>query len=563
MTATGSLRARTALPFLLVLALVSLVAAGGQPAAPHTVQVDPELAAVRSGIVGVVVQSTAGASGSVQDAVRRLGGTVTLDLPIIRGFAARLPAASIAGLARVAGVRVLTLDRKIHLLGGGGPSSPNSAYRKAVRADDVQRAGKTGKTITVAVIDTGIAEVADLAGRVVPVSNGGLFGGTSPCKNFSGEPTCDDSYGHGTFVAGIIAGNGAASHGKWKGIAPEANLLSVKIAGRDGAADVSTLLAALQWVVSFKSAYGIKVLNLSLGTNGTQTYRTDPLNFAVEQAWDAGIVVVVSAGNLGPDPSTISKPGDDPWVITTGATDDQGTSSIVDDQLPNFSAHGPTAADGLAKPDVAAPGGHIVSLRAPGSVIDTEFPNYIDGAYRKGSGTSMSAGVVSGTAALMLQANPGWSPNRVKYALAATSRPAASTDPMAVGSGEIDAYAATFSAPAGSANQGLDHSSGLGSLDLSRGTVQVQADDPGATVIGGLLTLQLLVYNPVAFTLLPWTPLTWATSQWQGAAWYGAAWYGAAWYGAAWYGAAWYGQPDGAAWYGAAWYGGAWYGAWE
>src|SRR4029077_7912703 len=143
---------------------------------------------------------------------------------------------------------------------------------------------------------------------------------------------------------------------------------------------------------------------------------------------DSGIAVVVAASNRGPGPGTISKPGDDPLVITVGAVDDMGTPGLGDDQLPNFSSHGPTAADGLAKPDLGAPGGHLVSLRAPGSAIDTQFPTYVDGAYRRGSGTSMATGVVSGSVALMLQANPGMTPNRVKFALTSTARPAASND---------------------------------------------------------------------------------------------------------------------------------------
>ena len=573
MTATA-LRTRSALLFCVLLS--GLVAAATTPASLPTtasrtggaVELDPALSGITTGDVNLIVRARPGAVREAVRAVIGAGGMVTKDLPIVNGFAATVPAHEIGGLARVAGVYTLTLDRKVAVSEGGNPPSADSVYRKVVRADDTNNAGYKGQGITVAVVDTGITEVADLAGRIVPVDNEGLFGGTSPCKNFSGEETCDDSYGHGTFIAGIIAGNGAASGGARKGVAPQAKLLSVKIAGRTGAADVSTLLAALQWVVSYRSTYNIKVLNLSLGTNGTQSYRTDPLNYAVQKAWDAGIVVVVSAGNLGPEPGTVSKPGDDPWVITVGATDDRGTPGLGDDLLPNFSAHGPTGADGMAKPDVAAPGGHIVSLRAPGSEIDTRFPNYIDGAYRKGSGTSMSAAVVSGSVALMLQRNPSWTPDRVKYALANTTRNAASDDVMAVGSGTVDAYTAAFAAPSGYANAGLDRSSGLGPLDLSRGTVQVQAEDAGGTVVSGLLTLQLLVFDPISYTTLPWTPLTWSLSQWYGAAWYGAAWYGAAWYGAAWYGAAWYGaawyeQPNGAAWYGAAWYGGAWYGAWE
>src|SRR5205807_4236207 len=175
---------------------------------------------------------------------------------------------------------------------------------------------------------------------------------------------------------------------------------------------------------------------------------------AVEKAWDSGVVVVVAASNRGPGPGTISKPGDDPLVITVGAVDDMGTPGLGDDQVPDFSSRGPTAADGLAKPDLAAPGGHLVSLQAPGSAIDTQFPNYVDGSYRKGSGTSMATGVVSGSVALMLQANPGLTPDRVKYSLAATARNVASSDPMTVGAGLINIYGA-LRAPAGVANQSV------------------------------------------------------------------------------------------------------------
>jgi len=576
MTATWSLRTRIVpLSFIALVLALGLSATGlvsVQPvtrvAAPSHAVVDPALTTLRSGVAAIIVQKISASDRAPEAAVARLGGRVTRDLPIVDGFAATVPVATLRALASTPGVRVLSLDRKTIVAGGGEGGSPNSVYPKVVRSKDVNQAGVTGQGVTVAVVDTGIASVSDLSGRIVQVQDGGLLGGTSPCKNFSGESDCGDSYGHGTFIAGIIAGNGAASNGKWKGIAPNAKVLSVKIAGANGAADVSNVLAGIQWVVSFKSQYNIKVLNLSLGTNSTQTYHSDPMNYAVEKAWDAGIVVVVAASNLGPDAGTISKPGDDPWVVTVGATDDHGTVGLNDDTVPNFSARGPTAADGLAKPDLVAPGGHIVSLRAPGSAIDTQFPTYIDGSYRKGSGTSMSTGVVSGTAALMLQANPSWSPDRVKYALTATARNAASDNPMDVGAGVVDAYAASFSAPAGTANAGLDRSTGLGSLDASRGTVQVQADNPEQTVVNGLLTMQLALWDPITYVGLPWTSTTWSLSQFAGGAWYGGAWYGGAWYGGAWYGGAWYGQPEGGAWYGGAWYGGAWYGgawygAWE
>jgi serine protease AprX len=530
--------------------------------------VDARVLAIRSGDVHVIVQKLAAGDSHPEAAIAGLGGTATRDLPIVDGFAATVPAAATPRLADIAGIRAVTLDETLHpqgLLGGTtNKSPPKSAYIKEIGADSEWSAGVTGQGVTVALLDTGIANVPDLAGRVLPVRNDlNLLNPTSPCENLTGEPTCGDNYGHGTFIAGLIAGNGASSNGAWSGVAPNTNLLSVKVAGADGSADVSTVLAGIQWVVSFKDRYGIKVLNLSLGTDSTQSYRVDPLNFAVEKAWDSGITVVVAASNRGPDAGTISKPGDDPLVITAGAVDDMGTPAIADDELPDFSSHGPTAADGLAKPDVVAPGAHVVSLRAPGSAIDTQFPTYVDGSYRKGSGTSMATGVTSGAVALMLQANPNLTPDRIKYALTSTAHNVASTDPMAVGAGLIDAYGA-LRAPAGLANRNVPRSNGLGSLDLSRGSVQTVLTDPAQTVINGQLTAQLLLWNQVVYTTGLWTPLTWDVTDFAGSRWYGSRWYGQLDpEGSRWYGSRWYGQVDGSRWYGSRWYGSRWYGGWD
>jgi serine protease AprX len=507
-------------------------------------------------------------------AVARLGGEITRDLPIVNGFAATVPAQAIAPLAATPGVRAISLDRQMHVQASTtAGTSTKSVYRKSVRADDLNNAGYTGRGIAVALIDTGVTGVPDVAGRLVQVTDD-VTGAVTPCANFTNESTCDDSYGHGTFVAGVIAGNGASSGGAYKGVAPEADILSVKIAGRSGAADVSSVLGAIQWVVNFKDRYGVKVLNLSLGTDSTQSYHVDPLDYAVEKAWQAGITVVVSASNRGPNAGTIAKPGDDPFVITVGAVDDRGTNGTSDDSLPNFSSRGPTAADNLPKPDVTAPGAHVVSLRAPGSAIDQNFPNYLDGSYRKGSGTSFSAGVVSGAAALLAQANPVASPDRVKYALTSTARKVASTDRMAVGAGEIDAFSAAMSAPPGLANQGVEAGTGTGAIDLSRGTVYVSADDPLHTVVSGALTLQLILFDPASYLLGTswtggqwyggqWYGGQWYGGQWYGGQWYGGQWYGGQWYGGQWYGGQWYGQTEGGQWYGGQWYGSAWYGSWE
>jgi len=275
--------------------------------------------------------------------------------------------------------------------------------------------------------------------------------------------------------------------------------------------------------------------------------------------------VVVAASNNGPAAGTITKPADDPWVVTVGATDDRGTAGLSDDRLPDFSGRGPTA-HGLAKPDLAAPGAHVVSLRAPGSTIDSRFPNYVDGSYRQGSGTSMATGVVSGAAALMLQANPGFTPDRVKHALVATASDAASDDRMAVGAGVVDANAAAFSAPAGQANQGLARSNGQGSLALSRGSVQVKTDNLLGTVLGPVLgatlTAQLLLWNPTGYTNAPWLPSDWYLSTWEINRWNRVSWYGNDWPGYKWRSSSWYGQEQDES-YGSSLPGSAWYGAWE
>lgn len=579
-----------------MLAAVSLVAPaplGGRPAARAAADaaaaaaadaarttvaaVDSALRDIHDSAVRIIVQKHQAPSSnpatSPEAVVANSGGQVTKDLAIVNGFAATVPPAAIDQLAEHPDVRAISLDRAMHVQASSGPSSSNvkSVYRKSVRADALNTAGFTGRGVTVALIDTGVTEVADLAGRVLHVTDD-MTGATAACQNMSGESTCDDSFGHGTFIAGIIAGNGALSGGAYKGVAPEANILSVKIAGRSGSADVSSVLAAIQWVVAMRDRYGVKVLNLSLGTDSTQSYRVDPLNYAVEKAWFAGITVVVSASNRGPDARTIAKPGDDPFVITVGAVDDRGTNGTNDDSLPNFTSRGPTAADGIAKPDVTAPGAHVVSLRAPGSAVDTQFPNYVDTHYRKASGTSFSAGVVSGAAALIAQANPAATPDRVKHMMGSTARRVASDDRMAVGAGEVDSYNAALTAPPGMANVGTEPGNGTGTIDASRGTVYVSADDPMQTVVSGTLTLQLLVYNPLGL-FTDWSGSNWYGSNWYGSNWYGSNWYGSNWYGSNWYGSQWdgsnwygsnwYGQPDGSNWYGSNWYGSNWYGGWE
>ena len=544
----------------------------------------------RGPTVRVIVQAP-GALAAAERAVGATGGAVTAELPIVGGFAASVPAAALGTLRATPGVVAVTPDEHVSMRDAGQYSYyghdvrdlPVPVYRHEVGADRLAAENVTGAGVAVALVDTGVAPVSDLDGAVLNVADPVTGAPGAMCVNFSGEAGCGDSYGHGTFIAGLIAGSGKASYGAYGGVAPGAKIVSIKIAGRDGSADVSKVLAAIQWAVSFKDVYGIRVLNLSLGTDSTADYRHDPLNFAVERAWTSGLAVVVSAGNRGPSARTISKPADDPLVITVGAVDDRETWGVGDDTLPNFASRGPTA-DGRAKPDIAAPGGHVVSLRSPGSHVEQVAPGGpLSGSpYRRGSGTSQSAGVVSGLAALAFQAHPDWTPDQLKAAFVATAQQPLTRDPAGIGAGVVDGYAAVHSTPTGYRTYSSPVSDGEGTtlapggLEAARGTEHVTGRlctsyekmlDSDCDAVEGDETAQGTLYDPYGYTGSAWNGSSWYSSQWvsglDGSSWYGSSWYGSSWYGSSWYGSSWYGGTEGSSWYGAALEGSSWYGVWD
>ncbi len=262
-------------------------------------------------------------------------------------------------------------------------------------------AGRTGKGVGVAVIDTGVAgdlvdfRAADGTSRVVANVV------TNPLAQTAG-----DGFGHGTHVAGLIAGNGANRpagdplDGDYIGIAPEANIIAVKTADEAGNATLLDVINGLQFVVEYKAQYNIRVVNLSLSSDTPQSYRTDPLDAAVESAWLHGIVVVAAAGNRGNAADAVSyAPGNDPYVITVGALDEQGTKETINDQLATYSSRA-TTQDGFAKPEILAPGARIVAPLATGSAFATLCPTCIVACgYIRAGGTSMAAPVVAGAVA--------------------------------------------------------------------------------------------------------------------------------------------------------------------
>ena len=508
----------------------------------------------------VVVQGVDSAI-SASRAVTSWGGTVVERLPIVDGVSAKVPAARVDELRADPRVRSVSENEPIAFDGAPDRNGTTHRIQNIVRSNDLWTRGIDGSGTTVALLDTGVyAAHPDLAGRVVH------------CEDLSHEAGtaahCADTFGHGTFMAGLIAGDGTASRGKYTGAAPGSSIVSVKAAGYDGATDVSTVLAGIQWIVAHKDAYGIRVMNLSLGTDSSQDYRLSPLNYAVERAWASGIVVVVSAGNSGPDSATVMKPGDDPYVITVGASNDEGSMAIGDDMVPVFSSRGPTRGNGLPKPDVVSPGVHTVSLRSPGSAIDQRYgaTAAVDDLYFKGTGTSMATATVSGIVAQILEAGPALSPDQVKHRLTSTAREIAETDELRAGAGLVDAYAAATSTSTASANEGLAHATGVGLLEGDRGSAGVEVVTPlGQVFLQGEFVAQtdpdqISPTNPAG--LVPWAGATWKAEGWDAASWAGATWKSGDWAGATWKGATWKATVwDGATWKGATWKNADWDGA--
>src|SRR6202034_3686476 len=304
----------------------------------------------------------------------------------------------------------------------------------AINAPFAWQSGYTGAGVGVALIDSGVmSNHPDLYMGILPISRVVYQQSFVP-----GNSSANDQFGHGTHVAGLIAGDGLSSTGPFfsktfKGIAPNASIINLRVLDQNGAGTDSLVIAAINQAIALKSQYNIRVINLSLGRAVYESYRLDPLCQAVEAAWKNGIVVVVSAGNNGRTQAadgygTVTSPGNDPYVITVGAMKPMGTPTRVDDLIASYSSKGPTAGDAVVKPDVVAPGNLLVSLEAPNSTLYNEFPTdqvpysyYVNGgssasssSYFSLSGTSMAAGVVSGAVADLLQKTPSLAPDQVK-----------------------------------------------------------------------------------------------------------------------------------------------------
>jgi serine protease AprX len=439
----------------------------------------------------VTADSAAAAAALVAD----VGGAVRASVPIARSAIADLDERQRAGIEARGGW--VTDDRVLQPAGAdyGGPSFPVQvdAMRPATNWSIAAGAG-----VGVALIDTGVADVPDLANR--------LYDG----PDLSGEGDGIDRFGHGTFMAGLIAGDGTSSAGdgvRNVGLAPSAHIVSVKVAGADGSTTLARLLTAFDWVVNFRAEYGVKVLNLSFAADWNEVWSKDPLAIAANGAADAGIVVVASSGNNG---GRVASPATAPGVVAAGAIDTFGTAGRADDRRPTWSAQTPET----SKPELLAPGVSTVSLRAPGSTIDVQYPGARVGtAYFRGSGTSMASALTSGAAAVLAAEYPDASASVLKRAL--------------IGGGEKVPSAVGVA------------------VNLTRAedaTVNPSARDLGRSAYAGITgTASGLSWSGTRWADLRWTGTRWAGTRWAGTRWAGTRWADATWADQQWAGTRWAG----------------------
>ena len=516
-------------------------------------------------MVSVIVRELPGAGDAPERAVLSAGGEVTREIGIIDGFSAEIPSSALGKLSSMSSVHSVTPDSKVKLEAStyGGPGFDTKGSMNHITeflgAERYWQSGFKGQGVDVALIDSGVVPVQGLTAPGKVINGPDLsFESQTPGLQYL------DTYGHGTHMAGIIAGKDTGSSTtendtKFMGMAPESRILNIKVANSQGATDVSQVLAAIDWVVQHRNDNGmnVRVMNLSFGTDSEQSYLTDPLTFAAEVAWRKGIVVVVAAGNSQFGDSSLNNPAYDPHVLAVGAANlGSNLSASGDDEVPEWSARG----DGVRNPDLVAPGVSIVSLRAPNSNVDmTHTSARVGERFFKGSGTSQSAAIVSGAAALLLSQRPGLTPDQVKWMLKKAADDMPNTDQVAQGSGILDIAHGLTTPSTLTATQPFPYGDGTGSLDASRGTVRVV--DPNGTLISGEVDIFGNSWSGNSWSGNSWSGNSWSGGLWNGNSWSGNSWSGNSWSGNSWSGNSWSGNSwSGNSWSGNSWSGNSWSG---
>jgi serine protease AprX len=448
--------------------------------------------------------------GAAQAAAKH--GTVRGRLAIVGGVSATVRSGELAALAAERGVTSVAPSRRM-IRTGLAASTPALATNYPL-ADNAPRAwdwGFDGRGVGIAIIDSGVAAGPDFGSRLVQVRLPGQDG------------SLDDVHGHGTLVAGFAAGSSA--DGRFKGIAPAANIYALNVSRGGTAVYSSDVITALNWVFENAHTYNIRVVNLSVSEIAPSSYKQNVLNLAVERLWASGVMVVVAAGNNGTAPDSVNySPANDPLVFTVGGLDDKGTARLGDDTIATFSARG-TTMDGIVKPDILAPGRLVASVLKPGSYLDTQAPaaNRVPTGYVKISGTSFAAPQVAGAAALMFQMHPDWSPDEIKATIIWWARTvqAGGLTSLDIGS------TVNLTKPNGRANQG----------------VPALVCRPNATCLTD--TTIASVWDSSTWNSSTWNSSTWNSSTWNSSTWNSSTWnFSSTWNSSTWNSSTWNGGSN-------------------
>ncbi|MBA6355173.1 S8 family peptidase [Colwellia sp. BRX8-3] len=391
----------------------------------------------------------------------------THQLTIINAVAVSLNIEQLAQLHAQLDIQV-TQNHHVEMSGGNAWGKrkwqPKSVVNDLIEASAAHSAYNFGDGVTIGFLDTGLDQLEGTSsGLSTDLYGRDKFWGTYDAVNNNISNYSNEESGHGTHVASIAGNADYDAYGKVYGVAPNAALVGIKAFDAEGKATYADVIRGIDWALQVKDQINLKVLNMSFSGPARSYYWEDPLNQAVMKAWQAGIVVVASAGNSGPDPMTIGVPGNVPYIITVGAMTDNYTADYAaDDKVATFSAAGPTV-EGFVKPEIVAPGGHLTGLMAFDTQIVQEHPEFHDGGrYFEMSGTSQAAGVVSGVVALMLTQDPTLTPDEVKCRLMDSAHAAFdNNDELAYsvfqqGSGMVNAADALASNASACANQALD-----------------------------------------------------------------------------------------------------------
>jgi serine protease AprX len=446
--------------------------------------------------------------------VEKMGGSVLKDLPLINAFAAEMPAKAVPNLAGIASVSWVSLDAPVISTGKPIKDSdppaeplPENFFLETLGVRQVWDMGFRGEGIGVVVIDSGIFTDRDFT--ITPKKPHTRI---KVEMSFNSDTT-SDQYGHGTHVAGILGGNGAASGGIYSGVAPKVDLINLKISNDQGLAYESDTVDAMQWVLDNKDEYNIRVVNLSIQSTVPQSYHDSALDAAAEILWFNGVVLVAAAGNWNNN-STFSAiqaaPANDPFIITVGATDEKGSSKRTDDSTTSFTASG-TTLEGYSKPEVLAPGVDIISVLSYGSDWIFEHPDHVvmDGEYFRLSGTSMAAPMVAGAAALLLQAEPNLTPDQVKYRLIHSAGTVGSSP-------YLDVYSALTTPTFESANQGIVPHMLLAKMAM---IAYWSSQNGEENIDWGAINWDAVNWNAVNWNAVNWNAVNWNAVNWNAVNW--------------------------------------------